>query len=76
VKRAVEEREGGALAGPGEGGAGGEPVTALDLVRGQRAKRARDFREGEVGEVPRLERAKPSVKSFVGDRPCYISGPQ
>jgi hypothetical protein len=67
VKRAVEERKGGALAGAGEGPAWRQPVTPLDVRRGQRAERARDFRKREVREVPRLERADPPVEGFVGD---------
>jgi hypothetical protein len=67
VKRAVEERKGRALAGAGEGSTSNQPVAPLDVRRGQRAERARDFRKREVREVPRLEFADPPVEAFVGN---------
>jgi hypothetical protein len=74
VQRAVEERKGSALAGAGESAALGQPAAPLDVGRGQRAERARQFGKREVREVPCFERADPPVERLVGNKlmlhPC------
>ena len=59
VEGAIEQREGGALARPFEGGPARELVAPLDVARRQRAQRPGELGPGEVGEVPRLERGEP-----------------
>src|SRR5690606_5076023 len=80
VERAVEEREGGALAGRAERRALREATAALHVAGGQRPEGAPQFRPGEVGQVTRFRGGQPTGEAFRRGRhpaltPSLTSGP-
>ena len=65
VKRAVKQRECRALAGGGEGGAGGKFLAALNICGRQCPERACDFGNAEIGEMTRFKLRQPAGEAFV-----------
>src|SRR2546427_12781123 len=66
MQRSVKQRERGALAGTRQRRALSQLPPSLDIVRRQRAERARHLGERQLGEVVRFERVDPAVELFVG----------